>query len=168
MSGVHRVGDLEIDDDVPFQRRMWALQRVGCVALWLVVAAAALGMLGSGPLSGVTAGDDRLLVEYNRFWAREKPATLHINFTAAPDARGVVQVWLSTEFVRHVEIESMSPAPESVQLGQDRLTCVFQLSHGQGSKQISVHYRPQEAGWLRGRVGLVGGPEVSFRQWIYP
>src|SRR3712207_4138009 len=51
MSETTRVGDLEVAEDLTFQRREWAAQRVGWVLLALVIAAALAGLLGRGPLS---------------------------------------------------------------------------------------------------------------------
>ena len=69
MSEHHRVGDLEISQDLTFQRRSWIVQRVGWVMLALLILAALGGLFGPGPLSRARAGphDGPLWVEYQRF-----------------------------------------------------------------------------------------------------
>ena len=45
----HRHGDLEIDEDLPFQRREWFAERVAWAVMALLIAAALLGLFGTGP-----------------------------------------------------------------------------------------------------------------------
>src|SRR5690606_12604880 len=59
-----------IDEHMDFQHREWRWQRVGRVALGLLVFGACLGLVGgAGPLNRTAAGaaDGSLLVEYDRF-----------------------------------------------------------------------------------------------------
>ena len=60
-----RVGDLEIDQDLRFQKREWAFERASWVVMALVVLAGLLGLLGRGPMSDQTAvsGDGLVTVE---------------------------------------------------------------------------------------------------------
>ena len=63
-----RSGDLEIAQDMTFQRRSWAVQRVGWGVVAVTIGAALLGLLGSGPLSRSTAvAPGAFAVEYERF-----------------------------------------------------------------------------------------------------
>lgn len=55
MEPIRRVGELEIEEDLDFQRRMWRLQQIGWALLVLVVVAALLGLFGKGPLSRAVA-----------------------------------------------------------------------------------------------------------------
>ena len=60
------LGDLEVGQDLDFQRREWAVQRVGWGAMALVILAALLGLFGSsGPLSraATNAADDLVRLE---------------------------------------------------------------------------------------------------------
>lgn len=51
---VHRVGDLEIEEDLDHQRRCWKLERASWAVMALVLLAAMAGLFGSGPLSWAT------------------------------------------------------------------------------------------------------------------
>ena len=63
-----RIGDLEVDEDLPFQRRAWVAQRIGWVLMALFVLAAAVGLLGAGPLSHARIDVPGLMtLEYERF-----------------------------------------------------------------------------------------------------
>jgi hypothetical protein len=48
MPDVHRVGDLELEQDVQYQQRSWAFERIGWIAMSLIAIAALLGLTGSG------------------------------------------------------------------------------------------------------------------------
>ena len=51
-----RVGDLELNQDLAFQYREWAVQRGSRWVLAVFVIAAALGAFGGGPLTHARAG----------------------------------------------------------------------------------------------------------------
>jgi hypothetical protein len=62
-----RSSQLQIDEDLAFQRREWKIQRVGWGAMALVIIAALLGVFGTGPLSNATLEREGLRLEYERF-----------------------------------------------------------------------------------------------------
>jgi hypothetical protein len=68
-ANLQRHGDLEIPEDLPFQRREWVAERVAWAVMALLIAGALLGFFGTGPLSRTTAGDEAgpLWLEYERF-----------------------------------------------------------------------------------------------------
>jgi hypothetical protein len=50
-----RAGDLEVEQDLDFQQRTWALERAGWIVMLLIIAAALAGFFGGGPLSPTTS-----------------------------------------------------------------------------------------------------------------
>jgi hypothetical protein len=58
---------MEINADLEFQRRVWAAQRIGWIAIGAFVIAALVGVFGQGPLSSAAAGGNALRIEYERF-----------------------------------------------------------------------------------------------------
>src|SRR4051812_36137185 len=72
--------DYPISDDMAFQRRSWAVERVAWCTIGLVAGAAALGLLSHGPLSRTTAtaGNSRLAVTYEQLERREASSRLAI------------------------------------------------------------------------------------------
>jgi hypothetical protein len=60
---VQRHGDLEIQEDLPFQRREWLVERVAWGVMALLIVAALLGLFGTGP-------DDR--------WRRDHPIVARV------------------------------------------------------------------------------------------
>lgn len=69
MAKSKKVGDLQISEDMEFQRRSWIVQRTGWAIFALVILLAALGVSGDGMLSSARAGqeDGGLWLEFPRF-----------------------------------------------------------------------------------------------------
>lgn len=78
MANTQRVGDLELDQDIDFQRRSWAVQRVGWGVMALVALAALLGLFGPGPINNAITGSKEapLWLEYKRFGRFQTSAML--------------------------------------------------------------------------------------------
>lgn len=169
MSQLRWVGDLEIDEDLTFQRREWRVQRV----LWLVCAVVLVlglaGVFGGGPISSVkrTSGDDTVTVEYHRFVRHDGRASLTFRVDAAHASGQEVEVWLDQHFLARVQIETVSPAPASARSGDDRMTWVFEIEEGADVLIVTFAYRPQHIGRLPGEAGS-GESTVDIGQFAYP
>lgn len=95
-----RVGDLEINQDLAFERRQWPVQRVGWGVGALIIVAALLGVFGSGPLSAATAGDEEtLLVHFQRFVRHKGQGELVVKVGPNQASAGQVELWLTTEYL---------------------------------------------------------------------
>ncbi|MCA1626498.1 MAG: hypothetical protein LC742_00825 [Acidobacteria bacterium] len=170
MSGVKRIGDVEINQDLDFQRLVWTVQRVGWVVTALLIVAALLGLFGPGPLSWATAGEGGapLRLEYNRFERYLAPTTLRVHTGAGAGREGQLRIWLDRTYLEGVQVESVTPQPDSVEAGTDRMTYVFQMPDPNGPTAITFNLLTQQIGTLRGRVGLAEGQTVTFTQFVYP
>lgn len=80
MGKLVRVQDLDIDQDLKQQQAEWALERVGWVLWTMAISAALAGLLGPGPLSSATAGEEGspLRVEYRRFDRHEAETLMRV------------------------------------------------------------------------------------------
>ena len=166
---VKRIGDLELDQDLDFQRRQWRLERAGWVLIALVVALAALGLFGTGPISSATAGggEEGLTVEYQRFVRRQGQLELVIGIDARHASNGQVALRIDGDYLASVRIQEVSPEPVEVRAdGADRVY-VFAIAEGASSVEVTIGGAPQEIGRLRGEVGA-GDSAVSFSQFSYP
>jgi hypothetical protein len=168
-----RVGDLEIDQDLGYQRRSWRVQRIGWVAMFAVVAAALAGVLGSGPLSRSTAtAAAGLDVEYQRFARYQDPVKLTLRLHPGVTGAERVRVSINREFLDHSRIEGILPQPEAQEAGDDRVVFVFRMAAPGTPMTISYIMSPERVGPLdavvRVGTGGAGSPAVRFRQWTYP
>lgn len=168
--GVTRVGDLQINQDLDFEQRDWRFQRFGWAVLSLIVVLALSGLFAFGPLSGTVAGaaNGALQVEYQRFGRRIAPQTLEVRLGTDAGRNGRARVWISRDYLEHFEFLQVTPSPETVIAGRDRLTYVFRVPQPGEPTAVTFHLQAERPGWLAGRVGLENGPSFPFRQLIYP
>lgn len=168
--GMARVGDLEIAEDIEFQRHQWAAQRIAAIGMAAVIILAALGLFGTGVLSAATVGDadGPLSLDYERFVRREGQATLA--FRIAPDqvSGGQIQLWIDAGYMSAIDVEQVTPEPADVQTQGDRLVFVFTATASTGPHAIAISMRPQDMGRLRGEAGIVDGATIAFTQVVYP
>jgi hypothetical protein len=162
--GVQRVGDLELGQDLDYQRREWAFERAGWVVMALIVVAALLGLFGDGPLSRTTTGNEPLRLEYNRFVHRNAPERLRVSVAAAGDE---VRLWVSRGYLEQVELREVSPRPDRVEPAGDRDEFVFRVARPGRPFTVIFRVEPEALGSVAGRVG-VGDDAVDFRQFVYP
>ena len=168
--GPKRVGDLEIDMDVDFQRRDWRFERIGWAAMLLAAAAALTGVLGHGPLSGAEAGASGgpLRVHYDRFIRHSSPApiTIEIGPGAAPDS--LARVRIDHAYLARFDIDHIVPEPEATAAGAEHSTYVFRIADPSRPARITFALVPLGFGRLRPRVGLGDAPPLEFRQFALP
>jgi hypothetical protein len=158
----------QIDEDVEFQRRSWKVQRVSWVVGLAVLTAAVLGLLGPGLLSAAHAGSpgDPLHVAYNRVERYQAPTTFEVDVEGG-SADGTLRLWMSRELAEAVEVTAIVPEPERVEVRPDRYTYHF-AAPDQGRVRIVVHYHPNRYGWVSGRIGLEGGPDLDVSSFVFP
>lgn len=160
---------LDVGEDLSFQRRAWRFQRVGWVVLAVILVVALLGGLGDGPLSDATraTGDGVLQVQYQRIERHRSPASVVVRVrTAAGD--DTVRLWMDASFAHAQQFNTIHPEPESVATGGDRLVYEFAVAPGDTDVTVSFESQCEAIGPLRGEVGLVDGPSLSFRQFVMP
>jgi hypothetical protein len=169
-SNVHRHGDLEITEDLPFQRREWLAERVAWTIMALVIAAALLGLFGTGPLSRTTAGDEAgpLWLEYERFARLLAPAPLRVHLGPGAARDKPVLVWIDRRYIENLELQQVTPEPDSMEVGDERLIFSFQWAEGNGPAAVTFNMRPSRVGSLSGRVGLINGTAIKIQQFVYP
>ncbi|WP_206755458.1 MULTISPECIES: hypothetical protein [Trichocoleus] len=170
MNDIQRVGDLEIVQDLEFQRRAWAIQRLSWIGWGLIAVGALAGLFGSGPLSrgNVSSPSDSLQLEYDRFGRFHAPAKLKIILGAGSEQNGKVKVWLSRSYLESTEVQQVTPQPEWVEASPDRLTYVFRTTALDRPTAVTFYLQPDQVGLQTGQVGVVTGPTLRFNQLIYP
>jgi hypothetical protein len=169
MATVHRIGSLEIPQDLEFTRRSWTFERIGWVGLALVLVAGILGLLGSGLFSAATAGEigDPLRVRFERFGHFESDGQLTVEFR--PRVRdGLAELWIEDTYLNRVEIRDILPRPVRTELRQDRKVYFFPIDEGSDTVQVRIDLTYKKAGRIVGKIGTADAPAVEIRQFIYP
>lgn len=165
-----RVGSLEIDQDLEFQRKAWVAQRVGWALMALFVLAAAVGLLGAGPLSHARAAIPGVMtLEYERFARFESSETLTVRLDSAATAGEVVRLSLNREFLDSAKIETVLPPPARVESAAGRLIYVFAMGEPRVPLVVTFTFEPQDIGVHEGIVRLESrDARIAFRQLVYP
>lgn len=170
MAETKSIDGLQINQDMPHQRREWRAQRIGWVVMALLLIAALAGLLGPGPLSSSVANapDGALRVEYDRFERLQSPNELRIGLPADAARTGTVRLRLNREFVESVDLQRFDPQPESVAVDADGFVYEFAVNPAGRPPAVIAHYQYRNAGSTSVRVSVEGGPAVAFGQWVYP
>ena len=158
---------LEIDNDFRQQSREWIMQRVAWVLLTALLIAIAFGLFGrGGPLSKTTqmSENDLSRVEYERFLRYHSPDELRLIVKPKSDN---VRVRIDSEYVRHLQIERITPQPEREIGGDGDVTYVFNMKPD-ADVPITFHFSPQKYGRLEGWIAVDDGTQMPFKQFVYP
>lgn len=169
MPEAKRIGSIEIEQDLEFQRKSWKVQRIGWMIMLLITLGGLIGLFGDGPIADARAGDSRTLtVEYQRLVRLSAEEKLAITPGSASVASGpTVSIWLDRKWMSRHDLRGMVPEPESTSVASDRVTYHFRVDPRIPSK-IEFDMQTKAIGLIRGRAGIVGGSTVTFNQLSYP
>jgi len=116
---------LPVPEDMLFQQRVWAAERIGWVVLTIAVLAGLLGVFSDGLASGATvaSGDGALQVRYERFERKTARAQFTIRVLRAPSQQ--MHLRLRSGFIESYVIESLYPQPLRSTAGAQGLELIF-------------------------------------------
>jgi hypothetical protein len=160
--------DLEIDQDLEFQRREWRVQRVGWGVLTAFVLAATLGLFGGGPISSAQAGEPGapLWVEYDRFIRTGAPTRIVVRGGMAPE--GGLHLRMPRRYFEAFRIERMIPEPQAITIGDADVDLQFGREAGVANTfTLIFDVEPLRAGRHEAAFQANGNPAVTFAQFAY-
>lgn len=170
MAELKKVSGIDISEDMDFQRREWVVQRVGWVVIALLLLAGLLGLFGKGPLGRGEAGDPagQLSLRFDRIDHYQADSKLAIH--AGPDAvqGDELRLTLNQSYLDRIEVAAISPEPVSVELAGDKQVFIFKVADPAQGSDVLFQYRFAKIGSATGQLGLEGGSELSFKQFVYP
>lgn len=160
---------LDIDERPNFQRRSWVVERVGWLSMASILLAGILGLFGNGIFgpSMVTTEDERLSLQYERFWRQRAPMSLRLDLRPRSGERSV-RVRFDASYLEALRIAEVSPRPSTVQAAGSAYVYEFLLSEPLGPLAVTIEAEPKRWGALTGSVGLEDGARLEFEQFIYP
>lgn len=156
---------LQVSEDMPFQRLEWRIERIGWVAMAMLIVAALLGLLSNGPLSRANQSAGSLHVEYQRFLRNQAPADFRVEVLSA---KGEVEISLNRGFVDDVQLEQVVPRPNRIDAGPKGIVLHFDVPQNSAPNFVIIRFQPQRMGWLRTNIGSPGQPIVRLTQFVYP
>lgn len=168
VSGLERLGSLEIDEDLVFERRQWAVQRVGWVVMLLILVAGLIGLLGPGPISHAQVSSGALAAEYERVVRKQAPSELHVRLEPGAAPEGEVALLIAQDYLDKVEIRHVLPEPSEMATAPDGTIFRFTVDAPDQPSEITFDIEPSEPGVARGQIGLLEGDGVTIEQVIFP
>ncbi|HVL88329.1 MAG TPA: hypothetical protein VM681_10070 [Candidatus Thermoplasmatota archaeon] len=165
---------LAIEKDDAFQRREWRAQRVGWAAMALVLALAAAGLFGTGPLSKASVeGQANGIVaslEHPRLTRHGVPEQVSI-VVSSPSSEAPLRLRFEGEWIRSAKVESIAPPPAGGSVAAGGATYEWDVGSG-GPWRVQFSVRAERPGHAAGAVAVeVGdraGPRLPLEWFSWP
>ena len=167
---MQKTGDLEINQDLNFERRSWKAERVGWAVGLLTLIAALLGLLGPGPLGKTTAAspDKSISLEYYRMERDQAPVEWCLQIDGKLVKEGELRLWVDRRFVEGIGTRQIDPEPVSVEIEEERFVYAFKAVKAPPVIKVFFRFEPNKIGKTPARLGVVDGPAVAFSQFYLP
>jgi hypothetical protein len=169
MSQPKRVESLEVAEDLSYQEKEWTVERVGWILMAGLVLLALVGLFGDGPVSSaIRRSQEGFQISYERFDRQMKSSQISLQLPAEAVQEGQIKFWIDRQYLEGVQIEDISPEPESVEVSGERLVYTVQVTDVGQPVTVKLDVRLQKSGLVEGKAGLEGGDPVSFSQFVFP
>lgn len=169
MAQKKRVGSLEVDQDLAFQEKEWKIERAGWVVMAAIILLALVGLFGGGPVSTTEqGGSDGFQIRYERFERQMRPSRLMLSLPPPAAGEAETQFWIDRDYLEKVQIEGVSPEPDSVEVGPDRLFFTVKVVDPGQPVHVVVDTQFEDSGWIQGQIGMDEGQPLSFSQFVFP
>jgi hypothetical protein len=145
-------------DDLAFERRWWAFQRVGWVGLAALLVLAAGGLFGNGLFTRTTKAAGGVTLEYPRFARSGASLTIEITTDA-----GRSSFLLDDHVLAFLVPETIVPAPARQFATSEGLNLIYEPA----TTRVRIAGRSRSIGAERGVVSS-GGATIPFKIFLYP
>jgi hypothetical protein len=169
-ASTNRIDGLEIEEDYNFQKRSWMLQRWGRLGIQLFILAGLLGFFGGGGfgMRKLTDAGKRVHLEHSRF--ARFGATYDLKIEAGPtlveNDRLVVR--LDAALLEMLEVENVTPEPESQELQGERVTYRFRVQAISQPATLAFRLKPIRRGFGGGRVAVGASGDIRVAHFVFP
>jgi len=166
---VQRIGDLDIDQDIAFQRKEWRVQRGAWLIAVLVLLLALSGLFGGGPLANASVSDTAnvLTVDHQRIDRMHSPSSISLKVIPA-GTQPTLELWIDNDYLDGLKIVSIRPEPSSMIPDGDRTIFAFELAGVDQPVTIGFGIEHTEIVAPRAEIGIIDGSSVTFRQVVLP
>jgi hypothetical protein len=159
----------EVEGQLGFQQRLWRMERIGWVAMALLVTAALAGLTGAGgPLSRgrAAAPDGSLALDWPRL-QRDGAAAEFLLVLPPGGAESALR--LGAGFLAAWRVEEIQPPPREVEAAPDGTRLTFRRTPGVPLR-IRLRTRAEGGpGLHRAEVAVEpGGAPLAFSAWVWP
>lgn len=154
-----------VNEHFGFQRRTWAVERIGWIVLALITLIALSGALGSGgPLTSAQVRNDALTVDYNRFQRRTVVTRFVFRFSGPA---GEHNLHLDDAFQRDYEVSSIQPVPTQSRASASGYDLTF-AADGAASAVVTIWAKPHIMGAVRISARAGHAQPLAIPVFVYP
>lgn len=164
-----RVGELDLDEDLRFERRSWVAERVAWVVFAALVAAALLGLFGEGPLSTSEARspDGSVVVAFERFARRGGATDVFVQVDPRLNSEEGFEIVFSDEFLDSFTVRDIQPQPDATRSLDEGLSFSFLSGPGDAMRRVRFSLNTDSMGSI-GYDIRVADQTLSINHFIYP
>lgn len=132
--------EVAVGEDLDFQRKWWAFEKLVWTFFALILLFALLGLFGRGWLarSEKRSSDGNLILKYDRIQRTGTPSDLSILFGPNAIRDGHIRLYLSESMVNGIGAQRISPQPQTSTLGDGGIIYTFPVNGRPASVVISV------------------------------
>jgi hypothetical protein len=107
-------------------------------------------------------------VEYSRYARHRSPENLRVAISPGAVDGDAVHLSFDRRYLDGLEVESVFPEAESVEVGNGEVVYQFKLREAGVPAVIMFSLEHEDIGRKSARVRIDGRPPVEFSQFIYP
>jgi hypothetical protein len=159
---------LQINQDVPYQRKEWRVQRIIWVFVAALLIAALAGLFGPGPLSSTSTGTPSFRVEYLRFARWQAPQSLVVSADTA--GAPTLRLAFDRSFLNSMQVQQITPQPANAKASGNNFIYSFATGPGTAT-DITFNLQPNSLGTIHGAISLLTAGRSSslhFTELVYP
>jgi len=153
---------LELDEKLDSQLNDWKAQKIGALAIMMVIVLTALGLFGNGLLSAKKVEKADITLEYERFLRHTNE--MDIQWRLTQERRPVFRIPI--DYLSQFKIEKIVPEGYKTQLAGAYVTYTFDADQPAGAI-IHFYLTPQQTGSVAG-VWAVDSEHFQIKHFIYP
>ena len=159
----------EIHENQKAQRRIWAAERIGWAALFLLVASAIVGIFGDGLLSYARSETGNgITVRYERTMRRSAPSEIEVEVSRSR-AGEEIALLVSEDLARILDpARSVPPPTRTLALGDGGVALLFAKDPGASKVSLLLRLEPEHSGKLTSKIAVEGSGPLVFEQTVLP
>lgn len=164
------MGDLQVEQDLRFEKREWQGQLIGRLVMLAIALGALLGFFGAGPLSLTEEQDvtGDLNVIYEHYGRRG--ATTNLTVAIHPNAfsDGEAEVWLSSDYLGQMQVDAITPSPDQVTAQEDGFVYTFLVDQPEDPITVTYNFTIDAMGSVAGEIGLPDAAPIELDHFFTP
>ncbi len=144
------------------------VRRYGFVLLLLIVVAALCGIFSKGYLSNshLSNTNGSLSLHYEKFNRLMSDADMKIVSVSSPGDHN--RIIFGGDFMESFRVDSLQPQPDKMYSLNGEMIIEYDKPTAGAQQTLWLSLTPMKAGLIKSTIAVDGGPDITFRQIIYP